>query len=167
MSVKFHQAIDDLLRYEGGFSDSFHDRGGRTNYGITERNYQKDFPGFNIEELTVLQAKEWYHKCYWIPLKLDQINSPGVCTEIFEQAVNMPWGQAVKHAQEAVNMLGANIPVDGFMGPQTILALNSCPYPEPLVKILNGLQVCWYLEIVRAKPEQKANIRGWLRRVVI
>lgn len=166
MTPSFHRAFDHLMRYEStSFSDKASDRGGRTKYGITEREYQKDFPGFNIEELTIIQARTWYWQRYWLPLKLDRVNPPFIAAELFEQAVNMPWGQAVKHAQRALGLLRAHVAVDGIMGLETITAINSCVYPEVLLKLMNGFQVWWYIDLAERHPDQKVNVRGWLRRV--
>lgn len=161
MSPAFQKAVEKLLEYEGGYSNQPADRGGETKYGISRRAY----PDLDIAGLTLDEAKKIYHQDFWLKLKLDRVIGERVAGEIFEQGVNFGVRAATENVQRAMNYLGAKLQVDGIMGPRTLAAINGCLEPSLLLKVLNGVQFHRYLEIVEARPEQKAFARGWLRRV--
>lgn len=76
-------AIDNVLKAEGGYNDIPEDRGGPTNYGIS----QKAYPNLDIKNLTEAQAREIYKRDYWDAIGADKL--PGPMQEVaFDSAVN-------------------------------------------------------------------------------
>lgn len=60
---KFEMLFKYILMVEGGFSNHKHDKGGATNYGIINSVAKKY--GYDVEKLTIEQAKEIYYKDYY------------------------------------------------------------------------------------------------------
>jgi lysozyme family protein len=57
----FNKSVKIVLQHEGAFSDQAADRGGKTMYGISQRQY----PDLDIANLTEEQAREIYRRDYW------------------------------------------------------------------------------------------------------
>lgn len=164
MPVNFEKAFDLVLDFEGGYSDHKEDKGGQTNWGITEntaKNYGYDG---EIKELPKELAQEIYYNEYWQHFKLDEIKHEIVAIKCFDIAVNM-WNEAVLFLQQAYNLLTQeDIAEDSQIGPQTIGAVNSYNSPEELIKVMTALQTEHYLNLVREDPSQAVFIEGWLNR---
>ena len=99
-----------------------------------------------------------------------------VTQTMFDNAVNMGIGTSVKFLQKALNILNRNgslysdISIDGGFGTNTMNALNSYlsqDKPIHLLKLINILQGCRYINIVDNKPSQERFIRGWMKRVEV
>ena len=150
----FNQAIETILKHEGGFVDHPNDPGGRTNFGISQRAY----PDIDIKNLTREQAKEIYKKDYWNPLKLYLLDNANICLDIFDVAVNSGRSRAVKMAQKL-----AGVEEDGGMGPDTAKAINN--YKGDFVKDYKHARRIFYEHLVSKDPKYKAFIKGWLKRV--
>lgn len=148
--AKFEDAIDFVLRNEGGLVENPSDPGGLTNYGISQRRY----PHLDIRNLSLDQAKEIYKRDFWL---FDGVTYQAVATKLFDSYVNMEHA-AVKLAQAIV---GAT--QDGFYGPNTEAKINAM---DP-VKFLSYYRV-WlvqhYQDIVTKHPEEHVFLKGWLRR---
>lgn len=70
----FERALAFTLRWEGGKVDNPHDRGGRTNRGVTQRTYdgwrnEKDLPKRDVYELEEEELQDIYRTLYWWPAK--------------------------------------------------------------------------------------------------
>ena len=161
----FYKAFHHTFEMEGGYVNDPSDPGGETKFGISKRSY----PDVDIAALTPRLAGEIYKRDFWDRLKLDDIDSQVLSTEIFDTAVNCGVGTAARFVQEALNLLGGvnhvDLVVDGVVGSKTIATVNGYRYPQSLLKTLNGLQFDRYYNIVKANPSQKKWFRGWLRRV--
>jgi lysozyme family protein len=163
--TNFDRAFGQVIGFEGGYSNHVSDRGGETKYGISKAAY----PGLDIKNLTLEQAKTIYYNDYWRKLNCHLMTDLATAKEVFEQAVNFGLTQAGKHLQQGLNYLGASLDVDGVIGSLTLDAANSLKTSDclVLVKVLNGLQFKKYLEIVEKDASQKVFARGWLSRVQI
>lgn len=74
--MSLEEALKFTLRWEGGYSNHPLDKGGPTNFGITQKTYdtfnethglpKKDVKGINQEEV-----KDIYEKLYWNPLECE------------------------------------------------------------------------------------------------
>lgn len=161
----FETAFENVIGLEGGYSNDPDDPGGETKWGISKRSY----PHLNIAALTLEEAKQIYWLDFWNRMLLNMILDNDIAEELFEQGVNLGRNQAVIHAQMAVGMVGRAVEVDGWIGPQTIGALNGIRADRkfPLMKCLNGYQFMRYLTIVENNPKQKKFFVGWLRRVAL
>jgi len=161
----FEYAFDEVIGLEGGYVNDTGDHGGETKWGVSKRSY----PNVDIKNLTKEEAKQIYWKDFWNKLLLTQVGEVSVALEIFEQAVNLGRKQAGIHVQGGLQLLGEIVDQDGWIGQQTIAAINRLGQArtQAYLKILNGFQFMKYLEIVTNDPTQKKYFVGWLRRIAI
>lgn len=98
MDKNFQIALQHVLKWEGGFSDHPNDRGGKTNYGITESTYnnwrkRKNLPVKDIRNITKQEAIDIYYHDYWKASGADKLPASfGVA--MFDVAVNSGVGTA-------------------------------------------------------------------------
>jgi len=150
----FNEIIEVVLEHEGGYVNDPDDLGGETKYGITKRFY----PDVDIKNLTKEQAKTIYHQDYWRPGKCDDV-PPQLRHIYFDMCVNFGISGAIKVLQETANGKGANIDVDGKIGPNTIKAIQNLSLER-----VRAFRVLKFAKIVINKPEQMKFWYGWYRR---
>lgn len=186
-------AWGELEIHEGGYVNDPVDRGGETFRGIA-RNFHGDWPGWEKidrahrehpadfverieadEELYDL-AREFFREKFWNAVRGDEISNQHIANKVFDIAVNQGVATGSKFLQESLNLLNRNgnnypdIAVDGSIGPATLEALDSFMKleegrPDYLLKLLNLMQGCRYLEVMRKDKSQERFARGWLNRV--
>lgn len=161
----FLRALGHLIAEERGFVDTEGDRGGRTIFGISERAH----PDAWADGVPTLEeAADIYWSEYWTEAGCHRLSSPAVQDELFNTAVLMGPGAAVRKLQGALNLFRPeedDIAVDGRFGPETREAVEGFRDPDALAGYMNVLQGCSILEIVESDPSQRRFLRGWLRRV--
>jgi len=87
----FKEALNFVLKWEGGYSNDPNDPGGETKFGISKRSY----PELDISKLTLEQAKEIYYQNYWLKAGCDTLPYPiNIC--VFDTAVNMGRRRAIE-----------------------------------------------------------------------
>jgi len=177
---RFNECFQKVLNIEGGYSDHPDDKGGKTNYGITEgalsAAYRAGLVGHNdIKKLTVDEAKTIYKVNYWDKSKCDELPVP-LDYLVFDASVNHGVGGAGKLLQKSINrcMKANKVVVDGAIGPLTLSALgeyigkykSTCSFPVELICHVFLLErVELYNSIIRKDPTQKSFIHGWLNRI--
>ena len=150
----FDQAVEVILKHEGGLADNPNDPGGITNFGISKRSY----PELSIKELTRDQAKGIYKRDYWKPLNLYMIDNANVCLELFDFSVNAGLSRAVKMAQKL-----AGTKEDGQLGGITANAINE--FEGDFVKAFKHSRIIYYESLARNNHNLKMFLNGWLRRI--
>lgn len=163
--TKFDFCIAYVLKNEGGYSDHPNDRGGCTNHGITLATARRARDlGINtcedLKAMTTQAAKQIYYRFYW---KFGEINDWRVAAKMFDIFVNLRPVSANKIFQRAANVCGAPVAVDGFFGPKTVIAINSCNPVHYLEELIDQLHT-HYTKIVNNDPTQAVFLLGWLRR---
>lgn len=123
MAGNFDKALKLVLVDEGGLDDDPHDHGGRTAYGIIQREYnafrrRKGLSQQDVWKIKPEELSEIYHAQYWEPY-CDKLPA-GLDYAFFDDAVNTGPMQAVKNLQRAMLQR-----VDGHMGQVTLDAANS------------------------------------------
>lgn len=158
--MDFIKAVSLVLVLEGGISDYPEDRGGLTNYGITERRYPEE----DIENMTKERAVYLYKRDFWDSYKIEQNFQPQYRFIIFDMYVNHNPRAVALILQRAVNNKAQkNILVeDGIIGIKTRSALID--YQPELFRIL-AFRSKYYSDIVRARPSQKKFFSGWMNRI--
>lgn len=168
--------IDDVIRREGGYSNHPADRGGPTNFGITEQVARAWGYFGDMRALPRSAAVTIYKNRYWSGPKFDQVAAicPAIGDELFDTAVNMGVSTAGKFLQRALNVLnrGAvdypDIGTDGNIGPMTLHALEGFMKKrgpeggEVLRKALDGLQCARYVELAEKNARQEQFVYGWI-----
>ena len=150
----FKQAVEVILKHEGGYSKNENDPGGETNFGISKRSY----PEIDIPNLTKARAKEIYLTDYWKPLELYRIDNANACLEIFDFSVNAGISRAVKLAQKLTGTRE-----DGFLGAITAEAINN--FHKDFVKSYKHARIIYYESLVIHKSELSIFLKGWINRV--
>ena len=93
----------------------------------------------------------------------DKLLSDDVAKRVFDAAVNMGAGTAVKLLQTAINALGAAFTVDGGWGPMTLAGANAAN-PEALVAAFIEARENHYRAIVQKNPADTQYLQNWLAR---
>jgi lysozyme family protein len=174
--MKVDAYIEALLSREGGYVDHPADRGGPTNWGITEQ-VARAF-GFHgrVQDLPRAVAKAIYIERYWQQPRFDLVNehSAAVAEELLDTGVNMGPAVAARFLQRSLNVLNLeaktypDITVDGAIGRMTIAALRAYLAHRGkdghvvLLRALNCQQGTRYIELAEARPSQEAFVHGWL-----
>lgn len=122
----FKKAINQLLKYEGGYVNDPEDSGGETFAGVSRRN-NKNWEGWEIidkykESINPITEKSLFNKTlfaddklmnfvysvykknYWDCFNLDNVPSYKIAYLIFDTCVNMGKTVAVKCMQETLNV---------------------------------------------------------------
>lgn len=111
-----------MLRWEGGYVNHPHDKGGETNYGVTlavYNHYRKSLglPPRSVRLITAIEVREIYSSSYWKEARSDLLPSLlALCH--FDWAVNTGCYRAIKTLQQVVG-----VAQDGVIGPLTKQAI--------------------------------------------
>lgn len=162
---RFKKFLDYILEVEGGFTDDENDRGGKTNWGITEEEAREFGYTGDMRNLTKDFAKNIYLKKYYLGNKLDKIKNDKVALSIFDWAVNSG-GKGIKKAQIVANKFGTNLIIDGIVGNKTLEAINGIN-PEAFLKEYHKMQRTFYENLAAKDSTQEGFLKGWLNRVEI
>lgn len=154
MTDLFDKAVNTTLGHEGGYGNDPDDRGGKTNFGIS----QKAYPDLDIKALTRDQAIEIYRRDYWIKSGASGIQYRPLAAKVFDAAVNIGVRRAAKFLQRAVRDTGAKVAADGVIGPKTLSAVNKANPYQVLHHFLHHL-VDHY-----RRQNQPKYLRGWVDR---
>lgn len=169
--------IDGILRAEGGYVDHRDDRGGATNWGITEAVARANGWSGPMQGLPRDMAIDIYRRRY--------VDDPGfgavvplsmaIAAELVDTGVNMGPGLAARFLQRTLNALnrrGADWPdvaVDGAIGPGSISALRQAlltrgrPGEAVILKALNALQGARYIELAEGRAANESFAFGWFQ----
>lgn len=170
------ELIDGLISREGGYVHHPADRGGATNYGITEavaRAHGYDGP---MALLPRDEAAAIYRRLYWLRPRFDQVarRAPRIAAELFDTGANMGPAVATTFLQRALTALNRNatdfpdIEPDGRVGPNTLAALDAFldrrgeGGETVLLRALEALQGERYLRLAEKRPANEAFLYGWL-----
>ena|ERR1700733_9965237 len=151
----FKIAVAKTLVNEGGYVNNPADRGGATNYGIT----QADMPGVDMRTITADQATAYYAAHYWKPL-YSQINNQDLADKLFDMGVLFGVGTAVKILQASMESQ-IHIVSDGIFGQETLQDVNQYATLDQYKTVLLQHAV----NIVNNNPSQGVFANGWIRRI--
>lgn len=167
MKNSFEMALDYTFVNEGGFSNDKNDPGGATRFGITkaEASRWRKRP-VSVEEMKsfpVEEAKAIYKAWYWDSLSLDKVVSPGVAICMFDIGVVRGIGVPPKYAQQICNAHGADLVLDGHIGPKTIAAINATN-PSVFIRDFSSKAEAGFRAIVARNASQSRFLKGWVNR---
>jgi len=180
----FLEAVDYVLKREGGFVDSPVDPGGATNYGISLR-FLREVPAerlrkyglfkapdevdvVDIQHLTQDQAMLIYKGEFWDLVPLEKIDNSDLINYIFDMCVNHGIAEGIKILQRAIwafyeKREYEDLQIDGILGAHTIEILDTTPVDEfrrSLVSERSGFMRL----LVAVNPKERENLNGWLDR---
>lgn len=154
--------IGEILEREGGYTDHPNDRGGPTNFGITQATLAAyrghGVTAADVQALTEAEARNIYRNKYFTSIQLHRIHDPYTAALAFDIAVNHGPLRAVQWLQRI-----CGVPEDGQLGDQTEVAINSYE-PVRLYQRLLARRIVAYGEIISHDHSQAVFALGWLRR---
>ncbi len=174
--VDIEALLADLLAKEGGYVDHRDDRGGATNFGITESVARAAGWTGAMRDLPRELALAIYRRRYWTAPRFDAVAalSPAVAAELFDTGVNMGPGVAAGFLQRSLNVLNRkatdwdDVAMDRQIGPATLAALRRLidvrgrAGEGALLKALNALQGARYIELAEGRAANESFLFGWL-----
>lgn len=159
------ECIDFVLQEEGGFANNPVDRGGPTNFGITQSTLSgvrgRPVTVQDVRDLTRADAIRIYRQNYWQATSCGQL-PPGVDLCVFDSAVLCGPDRAGRFLQTAAGLTGAAI--DGVIGPKTLDAVRK-DRPVELIEAIVAERERFQRGLVSGDPSQEVFADGWTRRV--
>ena len=156
--MNFEEALEHVLKHEGGFVNHKLDKGGITNLGVTiavwEEWIGRESSEDEMRNLKPEDVAPLYKKMYWDRVKGDELPS-GVNYCVFDAAVNSGTGRAAKWLQEAVGAVP-----DGAIGAKT-LAKVAAHDADSLVNAYCDVR----LNFLKSLKTFDTFGKGWSRRV--
>lgn len=170
-----NKIINEIIGVEGGYINHPSDKGGQTNYGITEKVQRENGYKGDMKDLPKDLQLQIYQKKYWDVNRLDDIQkiSEKVQEEVQDTGVNQGTGTQAKMLQRALNVLNLqgkvypDLVVDGQIGTKSIQALQKYfdhrkeNQEIVLLRILNSLQGQHYVQIQESREQNEDFIFGW------
>jgi len=158
------QIIDDVLRREGGYVHHPQDRGGCTNFGITQQTLS-DWRGVpvscaDVECLTETEARAIYLRRYVEQPGFHHIRDDRLRALLVDYAVHSGPKAAVRALQAAVGVI-----TDGVIGPKTVQAVTGADAAETYRRVLRhrGEHL---IDLLQRYQSNQAFAAGWFRRVL-
>lgn len=175
------EIFSGILGKEGGYVNNPADKGGPTNWGITQAVARAHGYTGDMKELTRSQALNILESDYWVGPRFDQVAqvNNAIAVELTDTGVNMGPSVASKFLQRSLNVfnnqgkLYPDIVADGQIGPRTITALRSFlsarsrDGEKVMLKALNSLQGARYIELAESRVANETFAYGWFERVEI
>ena len=198
---EFTLAYEKTMSHEGKYSNDPRDLGGETWKGVAQKMHP-EWEGWlvidaikkavdarelnkqlNLDEELEQMVQSFYQSEFWDKLLLKRITAQDIANELFDTAVNQGSVIAVRHFQEALNLLNNNqkiysdINEDGKMGEATLRAhdayMLTANFPgrsqervvSTLIKVMNGFQFERYKEIATDNKSQETFFYGWMNRI--
>ncbi|MEC5321598.1 putative peptidoglycan-binding domain-containing protein [Brenneria populi subsp. brevivirga] len=166
-----------ILDREGGYVNHPADKGGATNWGVTEKVARAHGYTGDMQSLSRQQALEIYEADYWYGPRFDQVASlsPSIAAELCDTGINMgpsvpsKWFQRWLTALNDGGRLYPDLQPDGNIGPRTITALRQymtsrgSEGEQVLLRALNCSQGSRYLELAEQRAANEAFLYGWVR----
>ena len=158
----FTAAVAVVLSHESGrliFNDN-----GRvaSKWGVTLQSAREFYPNCTAGDIARMDpqgASEFYRMAFWNRYGIGRIEDQALATRVFDLAVNMGGGTAIKLLQRAV---GAND--DGIMGPATLALVNGGAAAEILSTVKSEAEQ-HYRNLALANPALQKDLPGWPNRL--
>ena len=175
------QIFNAILSKEGGYVNNPNDKGGPTNWGITQAVARAHGYNGDMRNLTRQQALDILEADYWYGPRFDQVSvlSPNIAAELCDTGVNMGPSVQVKWFQRWLNVFNnqqsyyPDLIVDGQIGPRSINALKSYlaargkEGEEVMLRALNCSQGQRYLELAESRPANESFVYGWVKERIV
>ncbi len=170
----FKKAYDHILRVEGKeLVDNPNDPGGRTRFGITQRNFSqwlrdKGLPDTDVNDIQPEEVYSIYRDQYWLLGLCHTLPLP-LSIYHFDGYVNLLPRDAGRVLQRALKLFDPTIAVDGIVGPITIRTANKLDFSlkddqEVLAEYL-WERVRLYLRKIKANDKKLEFLPSWMWRL--
>jgi len=127
--------------------------------GLQTRNF---YPGC-LKLVSKQTCESLYRRFFWNQYGYQNVIDQVAATKMMDAAVNMGPSRSATFAQNAANSLGADLTVDGRLGPKSFDAINALP-AEDFVRAFAGEMEAYYLRIIARTPSLAKFKSNWLRR---
>ncbi|MCE9890723.1 N-acetylmuramidase [Kluyvera intermedia] len=168
LSPAFAHALSFVLAREGGYVNDPADKGGETNFGISDKRdgvadgltdiNGDGKPDTRIKDITKEQAGQIYYSDYWYPAYCTDWPD-GISLFMFDAAVQHGAKKAIQLLQEAVG-----VSADGIVGPKTTKAVISAD-AEWLLNRCFLRRSRYYASIIKSNASQGKYLNGWFNRL--
>ncbi|MGO4525578.1 glycoside hydrolase family 108 protein [Microvirga sp. 2MCAF35] len=133
---RFEQAVEQVLKHEGGFVQHPRDPGGATKFGITRetlsRAKKRSVSVNHVRRLSRREAISIYRQLYWDAVRADELPL-GLDLAVFDLAVNSGPARAVKMLQAVLG-----VEADGIVGPVTLRAAREADIPDVIRRLMKA-----------------------------
>lgn len=173
MTARFHiaddiydLALEQVLKWEGGYVNHPNDPGGATNFGVTQRVYnayrrREALTTRSVRHINRTEVEEIYRDRYWQLARCDKMPA-FLAMSHFDWSVNTGRKRAMRHLQQVIGTTA-----DGIWGPNTKealrRALNARGEDKVLYQYLARRER--YYEWLGSKPRFRVFRRGWMNRL--
>jgi lysozyme family protein len=169
--------IDGVIAREGGYVNNPNDRGGPTNYGITQAIARSQGYQGAMRDLPRDEAVQMYIRLYWLKPKINHIGdiAPLLAAKLLDIAVNMGPASAIGFLKRALNVMNQNgsslaqsssapMVEDGLLAAlKAFLIARGATGETVLIKAVNALQGEKYIALAEARPADGAFVYGWMK----
>ena len=164
---RFSSSLAFTLRWEGGFVDHPADKGGATNFGVTEKVFHewladKEEEIRSVKTIKMEEVSDIYYSDYWLTARCDRLPSE-VDAAHFDSAVNHGIRGAGRLLQRALADVGQAVRVDGRVGSKTLQAVTMVN-PDELTLHYISQRKDLYHRIVDRNSSQSVFLKGWMNR---
>jgi len=164
---RYEHCLKYILEREGGYSNNPLDRGGATNFGITQKTYntyltKHQLPLRSVEEIDSHEVSEIYKEEYWDKCRCSDIPFP-LDLVVFDSAVQHGPTRASRWLQ---NCVGTS--ADGVVGDKTIYAVHDKVINKRLEDVLDNYingRIAFYAQIIKNDSSQAKFAKGWKNRM--
>lgn len=151
--MNFSEALQHVLKHEGGYIDHPDDPGGETNFGITVAVARENGYLGDMRTIPMSVVESIYKRKYWDKVRADEMPE-SVRFALFDYAVNSGSGAAIRALQRVLGVAD-----DGVIGPMTLAAAKA--QSAGLGARLNGYRLKFMTELKIWPTFGK----GWARRI--
>ena len=162
MPISFDDALKFVLKQEGGYSNHPADKGGATNKGIIQSEYNryrrdKNLSVRSVKDIEDKEVNEIYETQYWDKIRAQYIKAP-LGLVLFDTAVNFGVAGCIRRLQKALN-----VPVTGAWTQSISDVIHTCDAGKVALDICK-MRMEWRNYISQHDPSQKVFLKGWLNR---
>lgn len=169
--AEFTPALDYLLDLEDRartYAVNVDNNGKGVIAGINEGAWPVEYAAIAAAEVSERAAlvSDFYLHNYWNPRGLVSLTSQDIANRVMAADVNTQFHEGGVLLQRAINALGgAQVAVDGAIGPITIAAANGCD-PAALLDAFRKQAVLYYQAVVARNPADEVYLAGWTARAM-
>lgn len=162
MKISLNEALKFTLKWEGNYSNHPADKGGPTNRGIIQSQYDKYRDKKNLQKrsvqfITNSEVLEIYENFYWEPVRAKWLQAP-LALVLFDTAVNFGVSGAIRRLQQSLK-----VKITGKWTQEISDVIHSADAKQIALEICK-LRIAWRYYRVRKEESQKVFLKGWLNR---